>query len=145
MRGIHLWPVNSPHKGPVTREMFPFYDVIMISEITHGDTMTLGRFEHNWLFMWTMDSTSQRTSAAGFYRISSLSDEKLNQISFQWFETLIECHCDTLCHFLFCYDVYECVPPRSDYWKHLHYFDYLTGCLGIRRLLQRQTENDKSG
>ena len=23
------WPVNSPHKGPVTREMFPFDDVIM--------------------------------------------------------------------------------------------------------------------
>ena len=23
------WPVNSPHKGPVTRKMFPFDDVIM--------------------------------------------------------------------------------------------------------------------
>ena len=29
MRGIHQWPVNSPHKGPVTRRMFPFDDVIM--------------------------------------------------------------------------------------------------------------------
>ena len=29
VRGIHRWPVNSPHKGPVTRKMFPFYDVIM--------------------------------------------------------------------------------------------------------------------
>ena len=28
-REIHRWPVNSPHKGPVTREMFPFDDVIM--------------------------------------------------------------------------------------------------------------------
>ena len=28
--GIHRWPVNSPHKGPVTRKMFPFNDVIMI-------------------------------------------------------------------------------------------------------------------
>ena len=27
--GIHRWPVNSPHKGPVMREMFPFDDVIM--------------------------------------------------------------------------------------------------------------------
>ena len=27
--GIHQWPVNSPHKGPVTRKMFPFHDVIM--------------------------------------------------------------------------------------------------------------------
>ena len=22
--GIHRWPVDSPHKGPVTRKMFPF-------------------------------------------------------------------------------------------------------------------------
>ena len=29
VRGIHRWPVNSPHKWPVTREMFPFDDVIM--------------------------------------------------------------------------------------------------------------------
>ena len=27
--GIHQGPVNSPHKWPVTREMFPFDDVIM--------------------------------------------------------------------------------------------------------------------
>ena len=26
---IHRWPVNFPHKGPVTRKMFPFDDVIM--------------------------------------------------------------------------------------------------------------------
>ena len=29
VRGIHRWPVNSPLKGPVTRKMFPFDDVIM--------------------------------------------------------------------------------------------------------------------
>ena len=28
--GIHQWPVNSPHKGPVTRKMIPFDDVIML-------------------------------------------------------------------------------------------------------------------
>ena len=27
--GIHQGPVNSPHKWPVTRKMFPFDDVIM--------------------------------------------------------------------------------------------------------------------
>ena len=30
VRGIHRWPVNSPHKGPVTRKMFPFDDVIIL-------------------------------------------------------------------------------------------------------------------
>ena len=29
VRGIHRRPVNSPHKWPVTRKMFPFDDVIM--------------------------------------------------------------------------------------------------------------------
>ena len=29
VRGIHRWPVNSPHKSPVTRKLFPFDDVIM--------------------------------------------------------------------------------------------------------------------
>ena len=29
--GIHRGPVNSPHKWPVTRKMFPFDDVIMAS------------------------------------------------------------------------------------------------------------------
>ena len=28
-RGIHRGPVNSPHKGPATRKMFPFGDFIM--------------------------------------------------------------------------------------------------------------------
>ena len=27
--GIHRWPVNSPHKGPVMRKLFPFDDVII--------------------------------------------------------------------------------------------------------------------
>ena len=29
VRGIHRWPVNSPHKGLVTRKIFPYGDVIM--------------------------------------------------------------------------------------------------------------------
>ena len=32
VRGIHRGPVNSPHKWPVTRKMFPFDDVIMNEE-----------------------------------------------------------------------------------------------------------------
>ena len=30
--GIHRWPVNWPHKWPVTREMFPFDDVIVFDD-----------------------------------------------------------------------------------------------------------------
>ena len=32
--GIHPGPVNSPHKLPVTRKMFPFDDVIMATDET---------------------------------------------------------------------------------------------------------------
>ena len=30
VRGIYRWQVDSPHKGPVTRKMFTFDDVIMV-------------------------------------------------------------------------------------------------------------------
>ena len=30
VRGIRRWPVNSSHKGPVTRKMFPFDNIIML-------------------------------------------------------------------------------------------------------------------
>ena len=32
VRGIHRWPVNSPHKWPVTRKIFPFDDVIICED-----------------------------------------------------------------------------------------------------------------
>ena len=34
VRGIHRGPVNSPHKWPVTRKMFPFDDVIMLTLVS---------------------------------------------------------------------------------------------------------------
>ena len=35
--GIDRWPVNFPHKWPVTRKMFPFDDVIIFWEIRFQD------------------------------------------------------------------------------------------------------------
>ena len=35
VRGIHRGPVNSPHKWPVTRKMFPFDDVIMLWDVLY--------------------------------------------------------------------------------------------------------------
>ena len=42
VRGIHRWPVHSPHKWPVTRKMFPFDDVVMgpwFESSTHSRTV----------------------------------------------------------------------------------------------------------
>ena len=33
VRGIHRWPVNSPHIGPVLGETFPYNDVILCTAL----------------------------------------------------------------------------------------------------------------
>ena len=63
VRGIHRWPVNSPHKGPVTREMFPFDDVIMnlssvgfcsnLPKATSGDQIAQDNNSQNELETYT--------------------------------------------------------------------------------------------
>ena len=56
VRGIHRWPVNSPHKGPVTRKMLPFDIVIMIifrpSIVEYHDFnhFSVTRYRHSKLF-----------------------------------------------------------------------------------------------
>ena len=44
VRGIHRWPVNSPHKWPVTRKMLSFHDVIVSRTSSHILTMDNPRF-----------------------------------------------------------------------------------------------------
>ena len=39
VRIIYRWPVNSPHKWPVTRKMFPFDDVIMKWQLPNHNRM----------------------------------------------------------------------------------------------------------
>ena len=48
VRGNHRWPVNSPHKWPVTRKMFPFDDVIM-KDIVWG--FQVDDTWHRWLWI----------------------------------------------------------------------------------------------
>ena len=36
VRGFQRWPMNSPHKGPVTQKMFSFDDVIMLTWLLLG-------------------------------------------------------------------------------------------------------------
>ena len=45
MWGIHLGPVNSPHKWPVTRKMFPFDDVIMNRGMIPYEDIILSEWE----------------------------------------------------------------------------------------------------
>ena len=47
VHGIHRWPVNTPHKGPVTRKMFPFDDVIMRQSSMTGGFPSLSAINLN--------------------------------------------------------------------------------------------------
>ena len=52
VRGIHRWPVNSPHKGPVTRKMFPYDDVIMHSKCSGYSGSREVSFDWGWWPFW---------------------------------------------------------------------------------------------
>ena len=51
-RGIHRWPVNSQHKGPVSRKMFSFDDVIMTTSYMI-QPMSWCMYLHN--FIWPLN------------------------------------------------------------------------------------------
>ena len=52
VRRIRRWPGDSPHKGSITREMFPFHDVIMCRESTQSqmDSSYKPRGPVMWIF-----------------------------------------------------------------------------------------------
>ena len=71
-RGTRRWPVNSPHKGPRTRKMFPFHDVIMILCCLLNDFCELHLFTTLCLFhasQWRSDANHQQlVSLSGWYQ-----------------------------------------------------------------------------
>ena len=103
VRGIHWWPVNSPHKGPVMRKMFAFDDVIMYEDnINHEITSTHG-IEFLW---WTGSCLLEITEIAHilfflhknkFYSSKNqISTVRFNVLSFSVIEWLMV-HLDS-CH-----------------------------------------------
>ena len=63
--GIHRWPVNSPHKGPVTRKTFSFDDVIMSGDIQnlpseYGSATTWPFNLTKWSTGWSLSSNTRR-------------------------------------------------------------------------------------
>ena len=68
VRGIHRWPVNSPHKEPVMRNIFPFDDVIMTLSEKYGLSSITGQLflpitvtshkRHSVLNPWKHDCSS---------------------------------------------------------------------------------------
>ena len=56
VRVIHRWPVVSPHKGSVTRKMFPFDDVIMIVAVQMRSCSTHHSGEGVYFQKWWVHS-----------------------------------------------------------------------------------------
>ena len=52
VRGIHRGPVNSPHKGPVRRKIFPFDDVIMLVTTYPNATVCTMKYIHSGVVLY---------------------------------------------------------------------------------------------
>ena len=53
VRGIHRWPANSLHKGPVTRKMFPFDDVIArVVNLVNEISLDYRQYQSKKHFLW---------------------------------------------------------------------------------------------
>ena len=49
VRGIHWWPVNFPHKGPVTRKIFPFDGFIITEGCVSGPLFAFKLFQLRYI------------------------------------------------------------------------------------------------
>ena len=58
--GIHRGPVNSSHKWPVTRKMFPFDDVIMVKIIREAPS-SLFTICNTWWVRFRIGKNNQKT------------------------------------------------------------------------------------
>ena len=74
--GIHRGPVNSPHKWPVTRKMFPFDDVIMIK--------SMGKCQRNdpvvtqWLSFFCINTLTHLSPASNKISIKYRENRRQN-------------------------------------------------------------------
>ena len=69
--GIHRWPVNSPHKWPVRRKLFPFDDVIMF----HSTLLILKKILTLWSWFWAEEASKDIKT---FYLFSKYISYKWN-------------------------------------------------------------------
>ena len=98
VRGIHRGPVNSPHKWPVTRKMFPFDDVIM--EKKTNKTPHRRSFVRKVVMRWkNLQNLQCFMSHENAFRIAGrLWCESTSSVRFPSQRT---CKAD-LCYFLWC-------------------------------------------
>ena len=72
VRGIHRSPVISPHKGPVTRKMFPFDDVITMWHYCYGWVSTAASNDLAPIWHKRAPKQSNRPSMQIFLRLLAI-------------------------------------------------------------------------
>ena len=86
--GIHLWPVNSPRKRPVTQKMFQFDDVIMLKSITWmpGSKPSINLWDVLSLFKLSLPgSTRQRHCIWQYQKHFLMLKYVIFSDNFRWF------------------------------------------------------------
>ena len=69
--GIHRWSLNSPHKGPVTRKMFPFDDVSMELNKMGNILQTTFSITFPWMKHYSLTQISLKFNLDGATDIKS--------------------------------------------------------------------------
>ena len=118
VRGIHRWPVDSPHKGPVTQKMFPFDDVIVYESCCTLIQILLS-------FDWRRtDEKSWSESTMLYLTDAYISQSALMSSDYLWLNNIWRANFNKIagnhwhyywelwCRSLFCYIVFVCVCQR---------------------------------
>ena len=98
VRGIHRGPVNSPHKRPVTRKMFPFDDVIMKctpgmnppSSVTHKNTTRkfctcfFTKIIYHGVWIFAVLFTDAKTKPTCHWKLKCWTKESVSVLRYDW-------------------------------------------------------------
>ena len=82
VRGIHRGPVNSPHKWPITRKMFPFHGVIM--RWLWGDLLDMDN-----LFSRCWPDKTMKAHRIGLVQVNSSGTCDRKYFSGYWFVAMV--------------------------------------------------------
>ena len=107
VRGIHRWPVNSSHKGPATRKMFPFDDIIMMASSSYGGNLSI-RVHMRWPCMFD-----------GSLCNSSMTKLSIGSNSWRYFALIMYYQVTDISHF---------ASFGVSFWRHLHAINTRNHC-----------------
>ena len=111
---IHRRPLNSPHKGPVTRKMFPFDDVIMC------ESKIRWRRKQNIRITLPKICDSETRLATSIHYWSSVR-------TFHWWPVDLHHRGTTMWNTFPCHDVISTLHDKAFWWQAL-YTEYWHDC-----------------